>query len=75
MAPLIGAIERGARLGAPLADALAAQAREARALRAARVREHAARAAPKIQLVVALALVPSVLLLVAAATLGTLAAR
>ncbi len=72
---LIGALDRGARLGAPLADALAAQAREARALRAARVREHAARAAPKIQLVVALALVPSVLLLVAAATLGTLGAR
>ena len=70
---LLGAIERGARLGAPLAEALSAQAREARALRAARVREHAARAAPKIQLVVALALVPSVLLLVAAAALGSLA--
>lgn len=70
---LLGAIGRAARLGAPLADALSGQAREARALRAARVREHAARAAPKIQLVVALALVPSVLLLVAAATLGTLA--
>jgi len=70
---LTAAIERGATLGAPPADALAAQAREARALRAARVREHAARAAPKIQLVVALALVPSVLLLVAAAALGSLA--
>jgi len=70
---LTATIERGATLGAPLADALAAQARAARALRATRVREHAARAAPKIQLVVALALVPSVLLLVAAAALGSLA--
>jgi len=52
---------------APPADALAALADEARAERARQVRDRAARAAPKIQLVVALLLVPAVLLLVAAA--------
>jgi tight adherence protein C len=72
MAPLIAALERAGRHGAPLADALAAQAREARAAQARRLGERAARAAPKIQLVVALLLVPSVLLLVAAALLATL---
>jgi len=50
-------------------DALAA---EARSREAARVAERAARAAPKIQLVVALLLVPSVLLLVAAALVPAL---
>jgi tight adherence protein C len=72
MPPLIAALRRGARHGAPLADTLAAQAREVRAARARRMREDAARAAPKIQLVVALGLVPSVLLLVAAALVSTL---
>jgi tight adherence protein C len=63
---LVRALERAARDGAPLADTLTAQAREARAAHARRLAEQAARAAPKIQLVVALLLVPSVLLLVAA---------
>jgi tight adherence protein C len=63
------ALERGARHGTPLAEALAAQAVEARAARARRLTERAARAAPQIQLVVALLLVPAVLLLVAAALL------
>ena len=45
-----------------------------RAERARRIREHAAKAAPKIQLVVALLLVPSVLLLVAAALVGAFVA-
>ena len=67
VAALDAALRRAERHGAPLAGTLAAQAAEARAARARRVREHAARAAPKIQLVVALLLVPSVLLLVAAA--------
>ena len=67
IATLTAALRRAERHGAPLAGTLAAQAAEARAARAVRVREHAARAAPKIQLVVALLLVPSVLLLVAAA--------
>jgi tight adherence protein C len=68
----VRALERAARHGAPLADALAAQAKQARAARARRLVERAARAAPQIQLVVALLLVPSVLLLVAAALLASL---
>jgi tight adherence protein C len=70
VATLAAALRRAERHGAPLAGTLAAQAAEARAERARRIREHAARAAPKIQLVVALLLVPSVLLLVAAALVG-----
>jgi tight adherence protein C len=72
IATLTAAIRRAERHGAPLAGALAAQARDARAERARRIRERAARAGPKIQLVVALLLVPSVLLLVAAALVVTL---
>jgi tight adherence protein C len=72
MPPLVAALRRGARHGAPLADTLAAQAAEVRAARARRMRDAAAKAAPKIQLVVALGLVPSVLLLVAAALVSTL---
>jgi len=68
---LVRALERGARHGTPLAEALAAQAAEARAAQARQVAERAAKAAPQIQLVVALLLVPSVLLLVAAALLAT----
>jgi tight adherence protein C len=68
---LIAALQRAERLGAPLGPTLAAQAREARAARAGRLRERAERAGPKIQLVVALGLVPSVMLLVAAALLST----
>ncbi len=71
--PLVRALERGARHGTPLADALAAQAAEARAAHARRLTERAARAAPQIQLVVALLLVPSVLLLVAAALFASFA--
>jgi tight adherence protein C len=69
---LIGALERSIRHGAPLAETLAAQARDARESRRRRIREEAARAGPKIQLVVALLLVPSVLLLVAAALAAAL---
>jgi len=64
---LVGALERAARHGAPLAETLSAQARDARHARRRRIQEEAARAGPKIQLVVALLLVPSVLLMVAAA--------
>ena len=67
---LTAALERARRHGAPLADTLAAQARDARFALARHAREEAARAGPKIQLVVALLLVPSVLLLVAAALLA-----
>jgi tight adherence protein C len=69
---LVSALDRARRHGAPLADALAAQARDARFALARRIREDAARAGPKIQLVVALLLVPSVLLLVAAALVAAL---
>jgi tight adherence protein C len=67
----VAALERSERLGAPLGPTLAAQARDARAARGARLREAAERAAPKIQLAIALGLVPSVLLLVAAALLAS----
>jgi tight adherence protein C len=66
VAALVTAIGRSERHGAPLAPALHALAADARAQRAQRVRERAARAAPKIQLVVALLLVPAVMLLVGA---------
>lgn len=69
---LVAALERAARHGAPLSETLAAQAREARHARRRRIQEEAAKAGPKIQLVVALLLVPSVLLLVAAALVSAL---
>ena len=64
---LTAALRRASRHGAPLGPTLDALAEDARAARARRVADTAARAAPKIQLVVALLLVPAVLLLVAAA--------
>ena len=69
---LVAALDRARRHGAPLADTLAAQARDARVALARSAREEAAKAGPKIQLVVALLLVPSVLLMVAAALLAAL---
>jgi tight adherence protein C len=72
---LVAALRRADRHGAPLGLTLAAQALDARADRARRAAEGAARAGPKIQLVVALMLVPSVLLLVAAALLPALLGR
>src|SRR5215211_267669 len=69
---LVAALDRARRHGAPLAETLAAQASDARFSLARRIREDAARAGPKIQLVVALLLVPSVLLLVAAALVAAL---
>jgi tight adherence protein C len=69
---LVAALRRADRHGAPLSDTLAAQAAEARAAHARRLHEQAARAAPKIQLVVALMLVPSAMLLVAAALVASL---
>jgi tight adherence protein C len=64
---LVAALKRAERHGTPLADALGAQAADARARRARLAAERAARASPQIQLVVALVLVPSAMLLVAAA--------
>jgi tight adherence protein C len=69
---LVAALERARRHGVPLAETLASQARDARFALARQAREEAARAGPKIQLVVALLLVPSVLLLVAAALAAAL---
>ena len=73
IAPLTAALLRAERHGAPLGPALTALATDARARHAQRLRERAARAAPKIQLVVALLLVPAVMLLVGAALWGALA--
>jgi tight adherence protein C len=67
VAPLTAALLRAERHGAPLGPALTALAADARARHAQRLRERAARAAPKIQLVVALLLVPAVMLMVGAA--------
>jgi tight adherence protein C len=69
---LRSALDRARRHGVPLGETLAAQARDARFALARHAREEAARAGPKIQLVVALLLVPSVLLLVAAALMSAL---
>jgi tight adherence protein C len=65
-------LRRGHRHGTSLADALAAQATRTRHAQAHRLRERAARAGPKIQLVVALVLVPSVLLLLVAGLVAEL---
>ncbi|MEK6271122.1 MAG: type II secretion system F family protein [Actinomycetota bacterium] len=64
---LASALERSRRYGSPLAEQLHEQAASLRRQTRRRIEEHAARAAPKIQLVVALVLVPSVLLMVLAA--------
>jgi tight adherence protein C len=64
---LAAALERSQRYGSPLAEQLHEQAASLRLKTRRRISEHAARAAPKIQLVVALVLVPSVLLMILAA--------
>jgi tight adherence protein C len=70
VATLCASIERSRRLGSPLADQLRRQSTSLRRDQRRGVEERAARAAPKIQLVVALVLVPSVLLLIAAALIA-----
>jgi tight adherence protein C len=70
LAALVGSLERSRRLGSPLAVQLRAQAAALRADARRQAEEAAARAAPKIQLVVALVLVPSVLLMLLAAILA-----
>jgi tight adherence protein C len=75
LATLVASIERSRRFGSPLADQLRRQASALRRDSRRAVEERAARAAPKIQLVVALVLVPSVMLMIAAgliANAGTL---
>jgi tight adherence protein C len=70
VATLCASIERSRRLGSPLADQLRRQAANLRRDHRRATEERAARAAPKIQLVVALVLVPSVLLMIAAALIA-----
>jgi tight adherence protein C len=70
IATLCASLERSRRLGSPLADQLRRQAESLRRDQRRAVEERAARAAPKIQLVVALVLVPSVLLMIAAALIA-----
>jgi tight adherence protein C len=67
---LASALERSRRYGSPLAGQLHEQATGLRRDARRRIEEHASRAAPKIQLVVALVLVPSVLLMILAAILA-----
>jgi len=64
------ALERSRRFGSPVADQLQQQAMSLRRDAARRIEERAAKAAPKIQLVVALVLVPSVLLMIGAALIA-----
>jgi tight adherence protein C len=70
VAAMCGVIERSHRYGSPLADQLHEQAAVLRAAQRRRIEEEAAKAAPKIQLAVALLLVPSVLLMIAAGLLA-----
>ena len=64
VARLVAALLQAEELGTPLAHALAGQAESLRATRRQLARDRAARAAPRIQLVVALIMVPGALLLV-----------
>jgi tight adherence protein C len=72
VAALCGLIERSRRYGSPLAEQLREQASGLRGNQRRRIEEQAARAAPKIQLAVALLLVPSVLLMIAAGLLANI---
>jgi tight adherence protein C len=77
LATLVASVERSRRFGSPLAEQLRRQSSALRREGRRAVEERAARAAPKIQLVVALVLVPSVLLMIVAgliANAGTLLA-
>jgi tight adherence protein C len=73
LATLVAAIERSRRFGSPLAEQLRRQATALRRDSRRAIEERAARAAPKIQLVVALVLVPSVLLMIAAGLIANAA--
>jgi tight adherence protein C len=64
LAQTVAALLQAEELGAPLSRALAGQAEALRVARRQAARERAARATPKIQLVVALLMVPAVLILV-----------
>jgi len=64
LAHVVAALLQADELGTPLSGALAGQAAALRAARRQAARDRAAAAAPKIQLVVALLMVPAVLILV-----------
>jgi tight adherence protein C len=70
VAALAATIERSRRYGSPLAEQLQRHSVALRRAQRRAVEESAARAAPKIQLVIALVLVPSVLLMIAAALIA-----
>ncbi len=70
VASLCATLERSRKLGSPLAEQLRRQSSGLRQDQARLIEEQAARAAPKIQLVIALILVPSVLLLIVAALIA-----
>lgn len=72
---LVGALLQAEELGTPLSSALAGQAEALRASRRQRARDRAARAAPRIQLVVALVMVPGALILVLGVMLIELASQ
>ncbi len=67
---LAAALERSRTYGSPLAEQLHLQATGLRRDARRRIEERAARSAPKIQLVIALVLVPSVLLVIVAAIIA-----
>lgn len=69
---VVSALDRSARFGSPLADRLRRRAEAMRRTERRRITEGAAKSAPRIQLVVALVLVPSVLLMIAAGLLANL---
>lgn len=72
MAELVALLRRAHRQGHAVGDALGSLADDLRERRARAAIDHAARAAPRIQLVVALLLVPAAMLLIAAALLPLL---
>ncbi len=72
---LVASLLQAEELGTPLAIALAGQAEALRATRRQRARDRAARAAPRIQLVVALVMVPGAMLLILGVMLMELAGQ
>jgi tight adherence protein C len=64
MRGLVGALIQAEELGSPINDALTRQAEILRSGRRQAVRDAAARTAPKVQLVVAMVMVPGALLVV-----------
>jgi tight adherence protein C len=70
---VVAALLQAEELGAPLSRALAGQAEALRGTRRQHARDRAARAAPRIQLVIALVMVPGALVLVMGVLLTELA--